>query len=71
MLQPLFTRDSVLDYADGMVEQVQRRVDRWEDGDQLELQREFTHMTLDVLFATLLGRELELDGDEPIRRAAE
>ena len=71
VLQPLFTRDSVMDYADGMVEQVRRRADRWEDGDRFELQREFTHMTLDVLFATVLGRELALDGDERIREAAE
>ena len=71
MLQPLFTRDSVMDYADGMVEQIRRRSDRWSDGDRLELQREFTHMTLDVLFATVLGRELAVDGDERLRRAAE
>jgi cytochrome P450 len=71
MLQSLFTRDSVLDYADGMVEQVRRRSDRWSDGDRIDLQSAFTDMTLDVLFATVLGRELELDGDERIRRAAE
>jgi cytochrome P450 len=71
VLQPLFTRDSVMDYADGMVEQVRRRSDRWADGDRLELQSELTDMTLDVLFATVLGRELALDGDERIRRAAE
>ena len=27
-------------------------------------------MTLDVLFATVLGRELELDGDRRLREAA-
>jgi cytochrome P450 len=71
MLQPLFTRNSVLDYGTGIVQQVQRRIDRWADGDRLVLQSAFTDMTLDVLFATVLGRELELDGDESIRRAAE
>ena len=70
-LQPLFTRDSVLGYADGIVEQVRRRTDRWRDGDRLDLQAEFTKMTLDVLFATVLGRELELDGDRRLREAAE
>jgi len=70
-LQPLFTRDSVMGYADGMVEQVERRTDRWRDGDRLDLQAEFTKMTLDVLFATVLGRELELDGDRRLREAAE
>ncbi len=70
-LQPLFRRDSVMGYADGMVEQVRRRTARWSDGDRFELQREFTDMTLDVIFATLLGRELELDGNRDIREAAE
>jgi cytochrome P450 len=70
-LQPLFTRESVHGYADGMVSQMHRRIDRWADGDRLDLQREFTKMTLDVLFATVLGRELELDGDERLREASE
>ena len=70
-LRPLFTRESVHGYADGMVEQVERRSRRWADGDRLDLQREFTGMTLDVLFATVLGRELELDGDRRLRQAAE
>ena len=70
-MQPLFTRDSVLGYADGIVEQVQRRVDRWEDGRRLDLQREFTDLALDVLFATVLGRELDLDGDHRLRESAE
>jgi cytochrome P450 len=71
VLQPLFVRESVRGYADGMVEQVRRRVERWEDGQRLDLQREVTNTTLDVLFATVLGRELELDGDHAIREAAE
>ena len=70
-LRPLFARESVHGYADGMVEQVRRRSERWSDGDRLDLQHEFTRMTLDVLFATVLGRELELDGDQRLREAAE
>jgi cytochrome P450 len=70
-MQPLFTRDSVLGYADGIVEQVRRRVDRWTDGQRLDLQREFTDLALDVLFATVLGRELDLDGDRRLRESAE
>jgi cytochrome P450 len=61
----------VLGYADGIVEQVRRRVDRWTDGQRLDLQREFTDLALDVLFATVLGRELDLDGDRRLRESAE
>ena len=70
-LQPFFTRDSVRTYADEMGEQIRRRTDRWADGQEFDLQERFTRMTLDVLFATVFGRELELDGDERLRRAAE
>jgi len=70
VLQPLFTRESVHGYADGMVEQIGRRSRRWSDGDRIDLQREFTRMTLDVLFATVLGRELAVDGDRRLREAA-
>jgi cytochrome P450 len=70
-LQPLFTLQSVSGYADGMVEQIRRRTNTWADGDRLDLQAEFTKMTLDVLSATVLGRELALDGDRQLREAAE
>ncbi|PSP97181.1 cytochrome P450 [Halobacteriales archaeon QS_4_70_19] len=70
-LQPLFVRESVMGYADTMVEQVQRRVDRWTESQHLDLQSEMTDLTLDVLFAAILGRELAVDGDEKIRRSAE
>jgi len=70
-LQPLFTRESVMAYDAGMLEMIQRRTRRWADGDRFDLQAEFTRLTLDVLFATVLGRELALDGDERLRRAAE
>ncbi|MFB6196505.1 MAG: cytochrome P450 [Haloplanus sp.] len=71
VLQPLFTRDSLLEYADGMVEQIRRRIDRWEPGTRIDLADETSQLSLDVLFATLFGRELELGGDEEIRTAAD
>jgi cytochrome P450 len=70
-LQPFFARDAVMSYADGMVEQIRRRADTWEDGQRFDLQAEFTKMTLDVIMATVLGRELDLHGDERLREAAE
>jgi len=71
VLQPLFTRDSLLDYADGMVGQIRRRCRRWEPGTRIDLAAEASDLTLDVLFATLFGRELAVDGDEDIRTAAD
>ncbi|WP_299331883.1 cytochrome P450 [Haloplanus sp.] len=70
-LQPLFTRDSLADYADGMVEVIRRRSRRWEPGTRIDLTHETSQLSLDVLFATLFGRELEVDGDEEVRTAAD
>jgi len=71
VLQPLFTRDSLLDYADGMIAGIRRRCRRWEPGTHIDLAAEASNLTLDVLFATLFGRELAVDGDEQIRTAAD
>ena len=70
-LQPLFTRDSLADYADGMVEVIHRRSHGWEAGTRIDLAHQTSQLSLDVLFATLFGRELELGGDEAIRTAAD
>lgn len=70
VLQRLFSRDSVRSYADGMGEAVRRRIDTWEHDDRIDLQAEMKRLTLEVLFATLFGRDLELDGDSEIRSAA-
>ncbi|WP_248897221.1 cytochrome P450 [Haloplanus halobius] len=71
VLQPLFTRDSLVDYADGMAAQIRRRRDHWEPGTRIDLTAETSQLSLDVLFATLFGHELELGGDEAIRTAAD
>jgi cytochrome P450 len=70
-LQPVFTRDSLADYAEGMVEVIRRRSRRWEPGTRIDLTHETSQLSLDVLFATLFGRELEVGGDEEIRTAAD
>lgn len=70
MLQSLFSRDRTLSYVPEMAEQIHRRTDAWPDGETIDLQREMRRLTLDVLFATLFGYELELDGDTEIHTAA-
>ena len=70
LLQPLFTKDCINSYISTMTEQVSRRVASWENNESLDLQDEMQRLTLDVLFATLFGRELELGGDAEIREAA-
>ena len=69
-LQPFFSRDSLSSYVETMGDQARRRVATWSHGDRIDLQREMRRMTLDILFATVFGRELALDGDEAIHSAA-
>lgn len=70
ILQPLFSKDRIETYVSGMADQVHRRIGTWSEDEAIDLQREMRRLTLEVLFATLFGRELELDGDEGIHTAA-
>ena len=70
-LDPFFQWERVGEYADVMTRQVERRLDTWPDSGTLSLESEMKAVTLDIIFATILGRELELDGDERIRTAAD
>ena len=69
-LQPPFYREAVRGYVGTMVDQIARRVDRWEPGETRSLPDETKALTLEVLFATLLGRELSMTGDDARLRDA-
>jgi cytochrome P450 len=69
ILQPLFSQGKIDSYVPEMIEQIHRRTEAWNDGETIDLQRQMRRLTLDTLFATLFGRELEL-GDSEIHDAA-
>lgn len=70
-LQPLFYREVVHGYVETMVDQIERRLDRWEPGETRSMREEMGALTLDVVFATLFGRELSVEGDDArLRQAA-
>lgn len=70
LLQPLFTQDRIDSYISGMAEQINRRTESWNESDTIDLQEEMRRLTLDTLFATLFGRELDLESDAEIHDAA-
>lgn len=70
ILQPLFSKEKIDSYVSTMNDQVLRRVESWESGQAIDLQVEMRRLTLDVLFATLFGKPLELNGDTEIHEAA-
>lgn len=63
-LQPVFTRTTIDQYADGMVEQTILRIETWDDGEELDLHREMRLLTLHILAETLLG--VDIHGDEGV-----
>lgn len=63
-LHPAFTRDTIDQYADAMVDRTVARVDSWADGEVIDLHHEMRLLTLDVLGATLLG--VDIRGNEDV-----
>ncbi|KAB1188404.1 MULTISPECIES: cytochrome P450 [Haloferax] len=70
-LDPFFRWDRVSAYVPQMREQVERRLTEWPDEGTLSAESEMKNLTLDIIFVTILGRELELDGDDRLRHAAD
>jgi cytochrome P450 len=70
-LDPFFRWDRVTEYAPTMRDQVDRRLASWPSTGTISLVSEMKNLTLDIIFATILGRELALDGDTDVREAAD
>lgn len=70
LMQPLFFMRRIREYTDEMVAQTERRIARWCPGERRPMLDEMKDLTLDVIFATIFGRELEVDGDERLRASA-
>jgi len=71
ILQPLFFRDRIAGYTDDMVACIDTRLTTWEAGETRDIETEMRDLTLEILFATLFGRELVPGGDQELRDAAD
>ena len=69
-MQEFFYPSRIRGYADEMVALTERRIDRWSDGNRVSIHDEMQALALENLFGTLFDRELALDGDDDLRRAA-
>lgn len=69
-LQPYFYRDRIESYTETIVERTRRRLDTWNAGEQRNISEEMSSLALEVLFATLFGRDLTVGGDDQLRRSA-
>lgn len=69
-LDEFFYPGRIRSYADKMVDLTQRRIDRWSVGDSVSMHEEMSALALDNIFGTLFERNLDIDGDEELRQAA-
>lgn len=57
LCQPTFHRDRVEAYGEVMVEYARRMLEGWRDGQMLDLQREMSQLTLEIVAKALFGVE--------------
>ena len=71
ILQPLFYRARIRGYTEQMVAATDRRLDTWTEGETRDMETEMRDLTLEILFATLFGREMVPGEDQELREAAD
>lgn len=59
LISPLFSRKHLALYADTMAELTEKRVTNWADRQPVEVHAEMMALTLDIIFATVFGAEIE------------
>lgn len=63
LAQPAFHRQRISSYGDIMVQYAQRATAGWKDGEERDLSREMTRLTLEVVVKTLFNSDVSNDAD--------
>lgn len=63
LAQPAFHRQRISSYGDIMVQYGQRMLATWKDGEQRDLSRDMTRLTLEVVVKTLFNADVSRDAD--------
>jgi cytochrome P450 len=63
LAQPAFHRQRISSYGDIMVQYAQRMIDTWQDGEQRDLSRDMTRLTLEIVVKTLFNADVSRDAD--------
>lgn len=63
LAQPAFHRQRISSYGDIMVQYAQRTIDAWQDGEQRDLSRDMTRLTLEIVVKTLFNSDISHDAD--------
>jgi cytochrome P450 len=71
ILQPLFHRDRIAAYSDDMVAATKRRLSTWNPDEIRNIESEMRDLTIEILFATLFGRDLAPGEGQELRDASD
>jgi cytochrome P450 len=63
LAQPAFHRQRISSYGDIMVQYAQRAIANWKDGEQRDLAKEMTRLTLEIVVKTLFNSDVSNDAD--------
>ena len=63
LAQPAFHRQRISSYGDIMVQYAQRTIANWHDGEQRDLSRDMTRLTLEIVVKTLFNSDVSKDAD--------
>jgi cytochrome P450 len=63
LAQPAFHRQRISSYGDIMVQYAQRAIANWKDGEERDISREMTRLTLEVVVKTLFNSDVSNDAD--------
>jgi len=64
MIQPVFHRTRINEYAKSMIEFGEKMADEWHDGETLDIDKEMMRLTLWIVGKTLFSANVEDDADE-------
>lgn len=64
MIQPLFHRQRINNYAISMIESAEKMADKWQDGEELDISQEMMHLTLQIVGKTLFSANVADEADE-------
>jgi cytochrome P450 len=63
LAQPAFHRQRISSYGEIMVQYAQRAMTNWKDGEQRDISREMTRLTLEAVVKTLFNSDVSNDAD--------
>ena len=63
LAQPAFHRQRINSYGDIMVQYAQRAIAQWNDGEERDISREMTRLTLEIVVKTLFNSDVSNDAD--------